>query len=112
MSSIVDLAKKAVMLTANVDALKDDLKGLAKVVKDLNDRVIRLEGSGDLVAEKARNAALQGAQAMNGELLKEVYGLKARLDVISKELPMLEAPSSDGRSAPSKAKSGRGSRPG
>lgn len=84
MSSLAELLQKIVLLTSNVDSLKVDVKRLVDKAAELNDRVVRLENSGDLIAEKAKNAALMGAQAMNGEILKEVYGVKARVEALSK----------------------------
>jgi hypothetical protein len=69
MSSIVDIIKDAILLTSDVAALKDEIKRLNAAIaqqkerydarlSEMGDRLTRLEGSAELIAEKSKNAAL------------------------------------------------------
>jgi hypothetical protein len=42
-----------------------------------HERIVRLERSGE--SEKAKNAALQGAQASTAKLIEELYAMKAQI---------------------------------
>jgi hypothetical protein len=59
-----------------VETLKSDVKRLNETKRE---RIIRLEASGDLIAEKAKNAAMAGAQVMTAHPTKELYETKAEL---------------------------------
>jgi hypothetical protein len=80
MASVADLLQKTILLVSSVDGLKAEVKKMNDLLMDHHERIIRLEGSADLIAEKAKSAALQGAQATSSELLKEIYALKAQLN--------------------------------
>lgn len=86
--NFTELLQKIMLLTSNVDSLKTDVKRLVDKVSELNDRVVRVENNGELVAEKAKNAALTAAQVMNAEILRELYSLKARIDGPGKASPI------------------------
>jgi hypothetical protein len=79
MASVADLLQKTILLVSSVDGLKAEVKRMNALLMDHHERIIRLEGSADLIAERAKNAALQGAQATSTELLREIYALKAQL---------------------------------
>jgi hypothetical protein len=79
MASVTDLLQKTILLVSSVDSLKAEVKRMNALLMDHHERIIRLEGSAELIAEKAKNAALQGAQAASAELLKEIYTLKAQI---------------------------------
>ena len=82
MASILELFQSTLLLNTNVEKLTSDVGRLSTLVSDLSDRVIRLEGSGELIAEKSKSAALQAVQLTNNQLLKEIYELKSRIDSI------------------------------
>lgn len=79
MASLTDLLQKVFLVVSSVDKLEAKIKKMDEMLLDHHERIVRLEGSADLIAEKAKNAALQGAQASSTELLKEIFALKARL---------------------------------
>lgn len=79
MATFVDLLQKTMLLVSSVDKLEAKIKRMDELLLDHHERIVRLENSADLIAEKAKNAALQGAQASSAELLREIYALKARL---------------------------------
>jgi hypothetical protein len=78
-TSIAELFQKAILLTASVDSLKSEVRRMNELLADHHERIVRLEAGADLIAEKAKNAALQGAHATSTELLKEIYALKAQI---------------------------------
>lgn len=80
MTGITDLMQKVFTLTSGVDSLKSDIKRMNDMLLTMHERIIRLEGSTELTAEKARNAALMAVQATHSELLRELYSIRARLD--------------------------------
>jgi hypothetical protein len=79
MASLTDSLQKIILLVSSVDRLEAKIRSLDEQLRNHHERIVRLEGSGDLIAEKAKNAALQGAQASSMELMKEIYALKAQL---------------------------------
>jgi hypothetical protein len=92
MASVADLLQKTILLVSSVDGLKAEVKRMNALLMDHHERIIRLEGSADLIAEKAKNAALQGAQATSTELLKEIYALKAQIGAANVALQPRIAP--------------------
>jgi hypothetical protein len=94
MASVTDLLQKTILLVSSVDGLKAEVKRMNALLMDHHERIIRLEGSADLIAEKAKNAALQGAHATSTELLKEIYALKAQIKAANVALQPWVAPSS------------------
>ncbi len=79
MASFTDSLQKIILLVASVDRLEAKIRSMDQQLLDHHERIVRLEGSADLIAEKAKNAALQGAQASSMELMKEIYALKAQI---------------------------------
>jgi hypothetical protein len=94
MASVADLLQKTILLVSSVDGLKAEVKRMNALLMEHHERIIRLEGSADLIAEKAKNAALQGAQATSSELLKEIYALKAQINAANLALQPRFGPSS------------------
>ena len=80
-----DLLQKILLLTSNVEGLKNDMAQLRAMVMDHHERIIRLEGSADLIAEKAKNAALGAVVAVTGELQKDMAKMQANLPVPKKQ---------------------------
>lgn len=79
MASLTELLQKIILLVSSVDKIEAKIKKIDDALLDHHERIIRLEGSADLTAEKAKNAALQGVQVTMTELLKELYAVKAQL---------------------------------
>lgn len=79
MASFLDLFQRTVLVVASVEKIEAKIKRMDDMLMDHNERIVRLEANAELIAEKAKNAALQGAQASSMELMKEIYALKARL---------------------------------
>ncbi len=80
MTAISEVLQKVLLLTANIESLRNDIKRIDALLLDLNARVVRMEASGDLIEEKAKNAALSATQAMNAETLREIYSLRSRIE--------------------------------
>jgi hypothetical protein len=91
-SGVTELMQKVFTLTSGVDGLKSDVKRMNEMLLMMHERIIRLEGSSELTAEKAKNAALMAVQATHNELLRELLSLRARLDAN----PSLPLPAASG----------------
>ena len=88
MTSISEVLQKVLLLTANVESLRNDIRRIDALLLDLSARVVRMESSGDLIEEKAKNAALSATQAMNAETLKEIYNLRSRIEEQTRALSL------------------------
>jgi len=103
-SGVVDVLKEVLTLTSSVASLKSDIQRISTMILEMNERIIRLEASGELNAEKAKNAALIAFQGTNQQLMREMYSLRARIDALgSPKMPHLPSElglaSADGNSA-------------
>ena len=90
MATLVDLLTNVINLSSNVNSLKADVARMNQMLLDLNERIVRLEGAGELNAEKARNAALGACNQSTIELMKQMHTLTTRLDAI--EAPKTRLP--------------------
>lgn len=90
MATLTDLLKSVVMVTSNVEALKADVKRLNELVLEQQERIIRLEGSGDLIAEKAKNAALASAQLMNTQISRDIAELRVEIAQLKMKSPNIQ----------------------
>ena len=79
---VVEVLERVINLTRDVGVLGSQVKDIMSEVDKLKTKVIMLEASGELNAEKAKNAALLGAQAMNGQFIQELYALKAEVEAL------------------------------
>jgi predicted RNase H-like nuclease (RuvC/YqgF family) len=76
----LDKFEKYVTVVSSVDSLKSEVKRLAELVMQQQDRITRLETSGDLIAEKAKNAAMGAAHGMYAQLSKDLYEARAEIE--------------------------------
>jgi hypothetical protein len=76
---LAELLEKILTLTSNVESLKSEMRAIREMVMDHHDRIVRLENSEELIAEKAKNAALGAVSASTFQLQKEVAVLQARV---------------------------------
>ena len=79
MASVTDVLEKVFTLTSNVDSLTKDVERLNGAMKEHHERIVRLEGRDELIAEKAKNAALQAVVQTNQALLKQIGDLESQL---------------------------------
>jgi cell division protein FtsB len=75
--ALTDVLREVVLLTANVQSLQNDMKSLKATILDHQERIIRLEAGADLIAEKAKNAALGAVSAATYQLQKDVAEIQA-----------------------------------
>ena len=73
----MEVLEKYATLASNVDSLKKDMHDVKATLTDIRDRLVRLEASGDLIAEKAKNAALGAVTAVAFPIQKEIADLQA-----------------------------------
>jgi chromosome segregation ATPase len=78
-ASVTDVLEKVFTLTSNVDSLTKDVERLNGAMKEHHERIVRLEGRDELIAEKAKNAALQAVVQTNQALLKQIGDLESQL---------------------------------
>jgi hypothetical protein len=77
-----ELLQKILLLTANVDSLKTDVQSIKAMLLDHHERIIKLENSSDLIAEKAKNAALGAVTAVTSQLVREIALLEAKFSAL------------------------------
>ncbi len=78
--AVTELLEKVFLLTSTVESLKTTMMKIETEIMSLRDRVVRLEAGGELIAEKAKNAAMAGAVITNNNLAERVVRLEMTID--------------------------------
>jgi hypothetical protein len=76
MATTLDAVRELLTLTENVRGLRDDVIRMATDMRDLRERLVRLEVREEVVIEKTRNAAVMAVHQMSGDLLERVIALE------------------------------------
>ncbi len=63
-------------LTSNVARLEGTLDRMDNLIRDLNDRISKLENSSELTLEKAKNASMMQTAEMHGQILERFVKLE------------------------------------
>lgn len=80
MATTLDAVRELLTLTENVRGLRDDVIRMAGELKDLRERLVRLEAREEVVIEKTRNAAVMAVHQMSNDLLERVIALEVVQD--------------------------------
>ena len=83
MLGAAELLEKIFLLTSTVDRIEDSIGKIEALVLENRERITKLEGSGELIAEKAKNAALTAVMQTNGDLHGELSKVKTQIEAIS-----------------------------
>jgi len=78
--SLGELLTKTVNLTSTVDSIKTQIEDLSRKVEENRERIIRLESSEEVIAEKARSAAVESVNRMTIEIARDLERIKATLE--------------------------------
>jgi hypothetical protein len=92
-ASITDVLEKVFTLTSNVEGLIKDVERLNGIIRDHHERIIKLEGRDELIAEKAKNAALLA-------IVQTQQGVLERMGELEGQIKQLGRPSDSGGRTP------------
>lgn len=80
MASISEVLEKVFTLTSNVEGLVKDVERLNDIMRDHHERIVRLEGRDDPIAEKAKNASLEAVIHTHQRVLERIGELEGRIN--------------------------------
>jgi len=80
--SVGEILQKVLLLVSAVDTLKAEQKRLNDLLMDHHERIIRLENSAELIAEKAKNAAMGAVNATTMQVARDVFELRAKVELL------------------------------
>lgn len=70
--SIGELLREVMTLTTNVGRLQSDIDRLDELVRNLAERVAKLENFDDLVVEKSKNSVVELVADMHGQMIERL----------------------------------------
>jgi chorismate mutase len=80
MSAAIDAVRELLTLTESVRGLRTDVMEMLGELKDLRERVVRLEAREEVIIERTRNAAVMAVHQMNGTLLERLIAVELAQD--------------------------------
>ena len=86
--SIAQVVEDLFTLRSNVQSLNADVKRISDMVLDHHGRIIRLENSGDLVMERAKNASMEQVLSSYQIFAEKISGIEAKLNGQALRLPV------------------------